>query len=58
MAVEVETRTGRCGTHGTVEATREMPKLQFPYAFNAIRRSFARRHPFVCPECGEAVETG
>jgi hypothetical protein len=30
MAIEVETRAGRCATHGTIEATREMPKSGFP----------------------------
>jgi hypothetical protein len=54
---EVETRTGRCATHGTVEATREVPRLQFPYAVNVVRRSIARRRPFRCPSCQEEVAT-
>jgi hypothetical protein len=57
MAIEVETRTGRCATHGTVEGTRDMPKSGFPWAYNAIRRMMARRKPYVCPECGAPVET-
>jgi hypothetical protein len=56
MAKEVQTRTGRCPSHGTVEATREVPKLGFPYVYFAIVRSRAQRRPFLCPQCGAAVE--
>jgi hypothetical protein len=31
MAKEVDTQTGRCVTHGTVQATREVPKMGFPF---------------------------
>jgi hypothetical protein len=31
MAAEVQTQTGRCATHGTVQATREIPKMGFPF---------------------------
>ena len=58
MAVEVETKTGRCDTHRRVEATREIPKFGFPWIVNGARRYLARRHPYTCPECGEPVETG
>ena len=57
MAVEVETRAGRCATHGTVDAVKELPKLQFPYAYNWVRRRLAQRHPFRCPTCNQPVET-
>jgi hypothetical protein len=57
MAVEVETRRGRCATHGSVEATKELPQLQFPYLYNWVRRLFANRHPFWCPTCNQPVET-
>ena len=57
MATEVQTRTGRCPTHGSVEATRQIPKIQFPYIVYALRRSFAKRRPFVCPTCAATVET-
>ena len=56
MATEVQTRTGRCATHGTVQATREIPKMGFPFVYYAIVRSRAKRKPFLCPECGEAVQ--
>jgi hypothetical protein len=55
MAKEIQTRTGPCPTHGTVEATREIPKIGFPYIVYAVRRAVARRRPFRCPECGAAV---
>ena len=55
MAKEVETRTGRCATHGTIEATREIPKMGFPYIYYAVVRAMAKRRPFQCPECGQPV---
>ena len=56
MATETETQTGRCATHGTVQATRDIPKMGFPFIYYAIARSRAKRKPFLCPECGEAVQ--
>jgi hypothetical protein len=53
MATEVETRTGRCATHGTVEATRQIPAAGWPFIYYAIRRARARKRPFLCPDCGE-----
>lgn len=58
MSTEVQTQHGRCATHGAVEATREIPRITFPPIINAVRRSLAKRRPFLCPECGEPVETG
>ena len=58
MATQIETRTGRCATHGQVEATREMPPSGFPWLVNALRRAVAgRRRPYRCPTCGEPVAT-
>jgi len=57
MATEVDTQTGRCVTHGTVQATREIPKMGFPLIVFVVWRSIAKRRPFLCPECGAAVET-
>ena len=31
MATEVQTQTGQCMTHGTIQATREIPKMGFPF---------------------------
>ena len=56
MTTEVQTQTGRCATHGTVEAIREVPKMGFPYVVYALRRALAQRRPFRCPECGAAVQ--
>ena len=56
MAVETETQTEQCAIHGTVQATRDMPKMGFPYIYYALVRSRAKRKPFLCPECGEAVQ--
>jgi hypothetical protein len=56
MAKEVQTQAGRCSTHGTVEATREVPKMGFPFVAYAILRAVARRRPFLCPACGAAIQ--
>jgi hypothetical protein len=56
MATETQIHSGRCAAHGTVQATREIPKMGFPFVVYAFLRSRAKRKPFVCPECGEAVE--
>jgi hypothetical protein len=56
MAREVQTHAGRCFTHGTVGATREVPEIGFPFVVYAIWRAVARRRPFRCPECGAAVQ--
>jgi hypothetical protein len=58
VATEVQTRSGRCPTHGEVEATRDMPRSGFPWIYNAVRRMIAGRRPFLCPNCGAPVETG
>ena len=52
---QVETRTGTCPTHGSVQATRTMPRPGFPFVVYAIRRLLARRRPYRCPDCGAAV---
>jgi hypothetical protein len=56
MAKEVQTQAGRCSTHGTVKATREVPEMGFPFVVYAIRRAVAQRRPYLCPECGTAVQ--
>ena len=56
MATEVQTQTGQCATHGTVQATREIPKMGFPFIVYGPWRAIAKRRPFLCPECGTAVE--
>jgi len=56
MTTEVQTQAGRCSTHGTVEATREVPEAGFPFVVYAIRRTLAQRRPYLCPQCGTAVQ--
>jgi endogenous inhibitor of DNA gyrase (YacG/DUF329 family) len=57
MAKETQTQTGRCPTHGTVEATREVPRPHFPFVVYGIRRVLANQRPYRCPTCGEPVTT-
>jgi hypothetical protein len=56
MATEVQTQAGRCPTHGTVQATREIPEKGFPFVVYTIRRALAQRRPYRCPQCGTAVQ--
>jgi hypothetical protein len=48
----VQTRPGRCSTHGLVEATRTMPRLRFPFIITGAMRLAAAARPFRCPSCG------
>jgi hypothetical protein len=56
MAKELQTQTGRRADHGTVQATREIPRMGFPFIVYAIWRSLAKRRPFRCPQCGTPVQ--
>jgi hypothetical protein len=51
MKTEVERRTGACPTHGRVEGTREIPRIQFPFIVSWVMRTNAKRKPFYCPTC-------
>jgi len=55
METTTQTRTASCATHGTVQATREMPKPSFPFLFYAARRLLAMGRRYRCPTCGEAT---
>jgi hypothetical protein len=55
MATETQTKTGNCPTHGSVEATRELPRPSFPFVLYAVRRLIASRRPYRCPTCGTPV---
>ena len=48
----VQTRAGRCETHGLVEGTRKMPRLIFPFIITGALRLVALTRPFRCPRCG------
>ena len=56
MKTEVERKTGECPTHGRVEGTRQLPRMQFPYIYFWIRRHGARRQPFLCPTCSAPLK--
>lgn len=43
MATATQTRTGRCPTHGTVQATRKVPETHSPYIIYGITPP--HRHP-------------
>jgi hypothetical protein len=58
MATEVQTQAGRCSTHWTVQATREVPQMGFPFVVYTIWRAVAQRRPLLCPQCGAAVQAG
>jgi hypothetical protein len=55
MATNVQTRTGRCATHGVVAATRQMPQVRYPILIDLVIRAVARRRPYQCPTCGAAA---
>jgi hypothetical protein len=55
MATNVQTRTGRCATHGVVAATRQMPQVRYPILIDLVVRAVARRRPYQCPTCGAAA---
>jgi hypothetical protein len=57
MPTETQTAVGDCPTHGEVEATREIPRVQFPFVVYGIRRAMAKRRPYRCPTCGAPVQT-
>ena len=42
--------------HNISLATRDIPKMGFPFIVYAYLRSRAKRKPFLCPECGDAVQ--
>ena len=53
MAKEIQTQARRCSTHATVEATREVPEMGFPFVVYAIWRAVAPASPR--PSAGHAA---
>jgi len=53
VATETRTHTAVCPAHGTVEATREMPKPGWPYLVYAVRRHSRRGDPTAAPLAGK-----
>jgi hypothetical protein len=48
----VQTRLSRCPDHGLVQATRQMPRLRFPFIVTGVMWLAALGGAFRCPECG------
>jgi hypothetical protein len=48
----VQTRPGRCETHGLVDGHRKMPRLAAPFIVTGALRLVAITRPFRCPQCG------
>jgi hypothetical protein len=40
-----------------VDGTRQIPRVEFPWLVNVVRRSLAGRRPFLCPICDTPIET-
>lgn len=56
-ATEEQTRRGRCPEHGSVEGRRDVPRLKFPFIVYGVMRMLAQRRPYVCPSCGQPIDT-
>lgn len=54
--VETHTRPGQCDTHGSVMATKSVPKLRFPFVVWMVRRWIAQLGPYRCPTCGQPAK--
>lgn len=52
---DVRTQVGRCPTHGTVVATKVLPKIRFPFIYFGALRAVANAKAFRCPECSAKV---
>jgi hypothetical protein len=57
MPTNLQTRLGRCPTHGVVDATRMLPPLKFPIFISGIRRLIALTGAYKCPRCGAKTGT-
>ena len=51
-ATEQQVITGRCPNHGMVQATKDVPKVSFPFILYGVRRAKAAMSPATCPQCG------
>ena len=49
---ETRTRQGTCPIHGQVTASKQVPKLKFPFVITSIARGTAAMRRYRCPECG------
>lgn len=57
MAMQMKelTRSGRCPTHETVQATKEMPVFTPPGLFWLFKYLGSMSQPYRCPQCGSKV---
>ena len=55
MKTQTRTRSGQCPTHGSVEATKEVPVFTPPGLFWGFRYLASAFRPYRCPECGTKV---
>jgi hypothetical protein len=47
----IQRRSGRCPSHGLVDATRTLPPLRFPIFVSGVRRLIAMTGAYECPRC-------
>jgi hypothetical protein len=53
VKTSTRTRSGRCPTHGEVNAQKTIPTFKFPFVIVfLIRRLIAVLRPYSCPTCG------
>ena len=57
MQTKQVTKSGRCPTHGTVQAVKEVPVFTPPGLFWVFRYIGSMTEPYRCPECGTQVES-
>jgi hypothetical protein len=55
QATKEKTRAGTCPTHGSVQATKEVPAFTAPGLFYLIRSLGNPFRPYKCPQCGARV---
>jgi ABC-2 type transport system permease protein len=49
---ETRVRRGTCGTHGSVNGEKQVPKVKFPFFITGVARGLASLRPYRCPDCG------
>jgi hypothetical protein len=54
-ATQTKTKAGQCPTHGSVQATKEVPAFKPPGLFWAVQRVGSAFQGYRCPQCGAKV---
>lgn len=52
---ETLVQSGRCTAHGVVQATKQVPRIRFPFLVYGALRLWANMRPFHCPVCDSPV---